>query len=125
MEIIPDVYAYDEVSSAVAAQESVLASLPPIRPNTEARTAAKSEKKEKKESIDENQAQEIAEKMDKLASLFNTKLSFSVDESTGRNVIRVLDRETGTVIRQIPPEEILKLIGRLKDVMGMLLDVET
>jgi uncharacterized FlaG/YvyC family protein len=33
--------------------------------------------------------------------------------------------ETGDVIRQIPRNKVLKLIGRLKDVMGKLLDVET
>ncbi len=36
-------------------------------------------------------------------------LSFSVEESTGRTVITVYDAETKEMIRQIPPEETLKL----------------
>ena len=36
-------------------------------------------------------------------------LSFSVAESTGRTIITVYDAETNEMIRQIPPEETLKL----------------
>jgi flagellar protein FlaG len=36
-------------------------------------------------------------------------LSFSIEESTGRTVISVYDAETEELIRQIPPEETLKL----------------
>ena len=32
-------------------------------------------------------------------------LRFQVNMDTGRSVIQVLDRETGEIIRQIPPEE--------------------
>lgn len=38
------------------------------------------------------------------------KLDISVDELSGRSVITVLDRETDTVIRQIPSEDILDMI---------------
>lgn len=36
-------------------------------------------------------------------------LSFSIEESTGRTVIKVYDAETDELIRQIPPEDTLKL----------------
>lgn len=39
----------------------------------------------------------------------NRDLSFSVDELSGKTVIKVIDAETKEVIRQIPPEEILAL----------------
>lgn len=34
-------------------------------------------------------------------------LEFSVDKDTGVTIIKVLDVETGEVVRQIPPEEVL------------------
>jgi flagellar protein FlaG len=55
------------------------------------------------------------------------ELQFSVDDQTGRTVIKVLDSETDTVIRQIPPEEILDLARKLKDQdddKGKLLQVQ-
>jgi flagellar protein FlaG len=41
-------------------------------------------------------------------------LQFSVDAASGRTVIRVVDAETGAVIRQIPSEEILALARHLE-----------
>lgn len=37
------------------------------------------------------------------------QLNFERDESSGRTVIRVIDPASGEVIRQFPPEEILKI----------------
>lgn len=43
-------------------------------------------------------------------------LVFQVDESTHELVVKVKDRESGDVIRQIPSEEVLQLVQRLKDI---------
>lgn len=42
-------------------------------------------------------------------------LSFSVDEGSGRSVIKVIDRDSGETVRQIPSEEVLALASYLKD----------
>ena len=39
--------------------------------------------------------------------LANVHLSFVFDEATGQKAVNVIDNETGEVIRQIPPDEIL------------------
>jgi len=36
-------------------------------------------------------------------------LSFSVDESTGYHVVRVINPSTGELVRQLPSEELLKI----------------
>jgi flagellar protein FlaG len=36
-------------------------------------------------------------------------LNFSVDESTGYHVVRVVNPDTGELIRQLPSEELLKI----------------
>jgi len=40
-------------------------------------------------------------------------LRFSIDEETGRTVVRVVDSATQEVLRQIPPEEVLALAREL------------
>lgn len=45
-------------------------------------------------------------------------LNFSVDEDSGQTVIKVIDRESDEVIRQIPSEEMLALARRLRDLEG-------
>ena len=42
-------------------------------------------------------------------------LQFSVDKELDRTVIRVVDRDSGEVIRQIPEDIFLELARRLKD----------
>ena len=47
-------------------------------------------------------------------------LKFTVDETTGRSVITVYDLDSGTVVRQIPPEEVLAFQRQLQGKKGLL-----
>jgi flagellar protein FlaG len=49
-------------------------------------------------------------------------LDFSIDDSTGRVVVKVIATETGLVIRQIPSEAALKLAQSLSDASSLLFD---
>jgi len=42
-------------------------------------------------------------------------LSFNVDEDSGKTIIRVIDSESGELIRQIPSEDILAIATQLRD----------
>lgn len=51
-------------------------------------------------------------------------LSFSVDEVSGRSIIKVVDQQTDQLIRQIPTEEVLRVaqdIKKLQEKMGQSL----
>ncbi len=54
-------------------------------------------------------------------STSSPNLSFSVDSSTGKNVVRVTDRESGELIRQIPSEELLEIARSIDKMQGLLL----
>lgn len=49
-------------------------------------------------------------------------LSFSVDEVTGYNVVRVVNPETNELIRQLPSEELLKIARSMKDLGNVLVN---
>ena len=49
-------------------------------------------------------------------------LHFSVHETTGRTVVRVVDKETEKLIREIPPEEFLNLAAKLEEMIGIIFD---
>lgn len=51
-------------------------------------------------------------------------LSFSVDDSTGKTLVRISDAQTGEMIRQIPSEELLEIARSLDKLQGMLLRQE-
>jgi flagellar protein FlaG len=50
----------------------------------------------------------------------NFKLNFSVDKETRTIVVRVIDDETGEVIREIPPSEILAIAQEMEKLKGIL-----
>ncbi|MEE3516474.1 flagellar protein FlaG, partial [Pseudomonas aeruginosa] len=46
----------------------------------------------------------------------------SIDDSSGQVVVKVIDGDSGEVVRQIPSEEVLKLAARLDDVRSVLFE---
>jgi flagellar protein FlaG len=44
------------------------------------------------------------------------ELNFSVDEQLGKTVVRVIDENTGDVIRQIPSEDMLQLARHIAEI---------
>lgn len=55
-----------------------------------------------------------AQKLQELSSLKGWKVDFSVDQDLHQTVVKVIDSDTKSVIRQIPSEEMLALEKRLK-----------
>jgi len=121
---IQGIHPVDEVKDSILIGESAASSN--IVPERDISTASKESQDTVAEDVamDEQMAQEVTEGMNKVASVFNTSLSFTIDQSTGETIIKVIDKETDSVIRQIPPEKMMKLMEKMSDVMGLLLDVE-
>lgn len=65
-------------------------------------------------------AQKVAQQLQDFVSSLNKNLRFSVDEESGREVISVVDKVSGELIRQIPSEEMLELASRISKAAGLL-----
>ncbi|MEW5701234.1 MAG: flagellar protein FlaG [Candidatus Zixiibacteriota bacterium] len=53
----------------------------------------------------------------------NVGLRYRIDERTEDLVVSVVDRDTGEVLRQVPPDQILRMRQRMQELMGILFDV--
>ncbi len=53
-------------------------------------------------------------------STINSSLEFSIDKDTGISVVKIVDKETEEVIRQIPSEEMLSIAKALDTIKGLL-----
>jgi flagellar protein FlaG len=66
-----------------------------------------------------NVKQEDVENQIEQLQQFNQNISrslqFEVDDELGVTIVRVIDKETDELIRQFPPEELLNLSRRLKE----------
>jgi len=63
-----------------------------------------------------------ASDLEKIGLAFNRKLQFVVDHSSNEVIIKVIDKETDKVIKELPPEELQRLHSNLKEAIGLLFD---
>ncbi len=52
----------------------------------------------------------------------NNELIFGIHDATNRVTIKVVDRNTKEVIREIPPEETLDMIAKVWELAGIMID---
>ena len=62
-----------------------------------------------------------SEKQVNLNSLDNHKVSYMVNQEKDELVVRIVDKESGEVVRQIPGEEFLRLTSRIAEFNNKIL----
>lgn len=73
---------------------------------------------------DTEQLQQVAVDLTNMVAMMQKGLKFSVDDDSGKQVIKVQDIESGDIIRQIPSEEALQLAKKISEVSGVLMPIE-
>ncbi|WP_052761134.1 flagellar protein FlaG [Sedimenticola thiotaurini] len=63
----------------------------------------------------EQKLDNAVEQLNQFAQSVQRKLEFSVDEESGKTVIKVIDKESGEMVRSIPSEEVLDMQQRLRE----------
>jgi flagellar protein FlaG len=51
-----------------------------------------------------------------------TSLEFSIHDATNQIMVKVLEKDTGRVIREIPPEKMMDMVAKLWEMAGILVD---
>ncbi|MGK4360938.1 flagellar protein FlaG [Ectopseudomonas chengduensis] len=64
--------------------------------------------------------QEAVSSIQEFVQSVRRDINFSLDDSSGRVVVKVTDTKSGDVIRQIPSEEALKLAESLSEARSLL-----
>ncbi|KMT56807.1 flagellar protein FlaG [Pseudomonas fildesensis] len=96
------------------------ASSPPV---TQAKPAAISEP-DKGEEPQRIALEKAVTDMREFVQATQRNLDFSIDDSTGKVVVKVIATDSGEVIRQIPSETALKLAQNLSDASSLLFDTK-
>ncbi|MHC8386147.1 flagellar protein FlaG [Pseudomonas sp. LB3P14] len=64
------------------------------------------------------------QEIEKFVQSIKRNLEFSIDEASGKVVVKVIASDSGEVVRQIPNEEVLKLANSLNDASSLLFSAE-
>ena len=70
----------------------------------------------------ENILKDFKKKLEKLRIIFRGEAEFSIDRESNMIIVKIKDKETGEIIRQIPPEVVLKIAKSIEEFLGLLLD---
>ena len=93
---------------------------PVVEPKAKAKMPKESGEKNKKQDVDF--LQDVLEVAQNHLHVSGVSLSFSVHEATGRIKVVVTDKGTGDLIREIPPDQVLNLMAKIDEMMGILYD---
>ncbi len=55
-------------------------------------------------------------------TMTNSELQFGIHESTNRVTIKIIDKDTKEVIKELPPEKTLDLIAKAWELAGIMVD---
>jgi flagellar protein FlaG len=72
--------------------------------------------------FEENEVKRTIDTIDKILEEKQIELDWSFDRKSNSIVIRFVERDTNKIIRQIPPEEILRLREHIIEMLGMIYD---
>ena len=75
-------------------------------------------------TADPKALQDAVDKIEKVVNTYNRELKFSIDKDLGVSVVKVMDKDSGDVIRQIPSEDMLELAKGLDKLIGLFVKQE-
>ncbi|AUM00390.1 MAG TPA: flagellar protein FlaG [Pseudothauera hydrothermalis] len=65
--------------------------------------------------------EEAVKRIREFVQPINDSIQFSLDDDTGRTIVKVIDLQTQEVLRQIPSEEVLNIAKALDRLQGLLI----
>lgn len=77
---------------------------------------------EERKAANEHEVISAIEKANKHIRIYDRKLEFSIHDATKQIIVKVINTDDDTVIREIPSEKILDMVAHLWEVAGIMID---
>ena len=78
--------------------------------------------REEREPMDEETVSYMTEELNELMSKINCNLQFQYHKDVNMMSVRMLDKKTHEVIKEVPPEEMLDQMAKAREWLGAFLD---
>ena len=116
----------DAIGQSTKAQISqVMLQKMDISPRKEAAETQKAPEPEKKKQTEQSRqiSQEMLDDFKKdFEAIHSVGFQFSVHQETNRTIVRIINEDTNELIREIPSEEMLNIVAKMDEMMGILFD---
>lgn len=116
----------NQISKDVFSSSSVVKTTNTVQTDSRQKVAAQSAALEGKAlppeadkvEVSSEELQQAVAQLNESVQQIQRDLLFSVDDSSGRTIVRVVNTETEEVVRQMPTEEVLRISRNIKDQVG-------
>lgn len=125
MNVIPVSSVSSPGPAPVAPVEPSVRTLPllgQVRPASAGSEAAEERQEAPAAQPTAQEVRDAVEKLNRTLSALDTQARFTVNEELNQIVVQVLDIRTNTVIKQIPPQQVLDAVATMLKLVGLLVD---
>ena len=113
--------AADPVLQAIATADRSV-NIPASKPAAPVEPIQSSFKVNEKTTISSTDIQQAIDQLNMRMQDMNRNVNFSVDQASGRDVVRVTNQNTGELVRQLPYEDTLQFMRNLDHMIGLIFD---
>lgn len=92
-----------------------------LTPRTVAQTGTDTAATSQHKDVNKEELDSALKKISEFIGSRNSDIQFTTDKDTGIDVVKVIDRESKEVIRQIPSEDVLQIAKALDKIQGLLI----
>jgi flagellar protein FlaG len=118
------------VAPAVEREDRERAPVTPVAAGTNATAGALGDKelhrrqngRQQKDAVSAEDLAKVVEEIQNRLDAMGTRLNFALNKEPEVVVVKVTDRLSGELVRQIPSEEVLALRKKLQELSGLLFD---
>ncbi len=107
------------VDVQVSRRDSKETANPGSRPESVAPPVAVSESER---TVGTEQAEALTKKLNSALAQIDGNYSVSVDNDTGMVVVRITDSDTGELVKQVPPQQVLDVSMSVEKIIGLLVN---
>jgi flagellar protein FlaG len=111
-----------QATSGVNASEKILAAKAPVEKKSNEVPVTQPNSGMSNHVVSREQVHELANKLSAALGKVDTNYSVSVDDDSGMIVVRITDVETGDIVQQVPPEQVLEASASVDKIVGLLVN---
>lgn len=92
---------------------------------TEEQKVAEESKEEAQERVQEltkEGIEEVTEKLNETVQTFHEELQFQIHEESDRMMAKIVNIEKHETIKELPPKEMLDMLGKIRKMVGLIID---
>jgi len=119
VEVKPSQAEYTSVDSAVSATPKVDETTAAVAKSAESNAQGDSKQNDNAQT-DSESVKRAVEDMNR--KMVNSEAVFGIHEGTNRVTIKIVDKQTKEVIKELPPEKTLDMIAKVWEMAGLLVD---